>query len=281
MKEISFDEKLSKGKIAYERLASLQNKIVNISDKKIFLNMRNEGRCGRTFVFIIACLPYLAIAHKKQLRILVTNKIYAYLGDIDALRTAESLSQSGYRFTVFNSSATLMRSVMEIVDKIPIQMSDRLYQDIISRVGEIFNNAFEHAEARYVIGGRYSKPNRKYCFTCYDTGLGIVDRVRRFRKITENAMSDKEALSWALDSRNSTAADKTTRPRGQGMTLLREFAKLNKGTIRICTGKLLYEYSGEKNQDRFSTLKDSFIGTLFEMDFNADTNSYRYKSEFL
>jgi hypothetical protein len=277
MSEIFFNEKLSKGKIVYERLASLQNEIINVPEQTVSLYMHSEGRCGKTFVFIIACLRQLASAHKKELHVVVPDKIYRYLGDLDVLRPTALLSQNGYRFTVFGSNDTLMKSVREIVDNIPVSLSPKLSQDLISRIGEIFNNAFEHAEAQYVIGGRYPKPNRKYCFTCYDTGVGIIDKVRRFRGATESELSDRNALAWALGSWNSTATDKS-KPRGQGMTLLREFAKLNKGTIRICTGKLLYEYAGEKNSEKYASLRDPFIGTLFEMDFNADPGSYGYRN---
>jgi hypothetical protein len=281
MKDIIFNEKLSRGKIAYERLASLQNEIINTPEREISLRMTNEGQCGKTFVFMIACLRHLAIAYGKKPHITVPNKIYNHLDDLDVLRPAESLSQIGYDFTVFDSSAVLMKSVIEIVDKIPVKLSDKLRQDIISRVGEIFNNAFEHAEAKYVIGGRYQRSYRKYCFACYDTGVGITNKVRRFHRATEDTMSDKNALAWALHSKHSTAADITKKPRGQGMTLLREFAKLNKGMIRICTGKSLYVYSGENNSEKYADLTDPFIGTLFEMDFNADVGMYTYKNEIM
>jgi hypothetical protein len=278
MNEILFDEKLSKGRVAYERLASLQHRIVNTNEEELSVQMQNAGRCGKTFVFIIACLRYLALTHKKRLKIFVPPKIYNYLGDLDVLRSPESLDQKGYRFTVFKSNDVLIDSVKQIVAEIPVSLSERLCQDLISRIGEIFNNAFEHAEAEYVIGARYPKPNRKYCFTCYDTGVGISNKVRCFLKNSELTMSDQDALDWALNRRNSTAADKT-KPRGQGMALLHEFANLNKGTIRICTGKTLYTYSGEKGSVTWAKLKEPFIGTLFEMDFNADDKRYKYKSE--
>lgn len=113
MGEIFFDGKLSKGKIAYERLAGLQNKIISATEKEISVRMANEGRCGKTFVFLIACLRHLGLAYKKILHITVPHKIYNYLGDLEVLRPAKSLSQAGYRFTVFDSDSdsTLMASV--------------------------------------------------------------------------------------------------------------------------------------------------------------------------
>jgi hypothetical protein len=136
----------------------------------------------------------------------------------------------------------------------------------------------EHSDAKHLIGGRYFKPNRKYCFTCYDTGIGITGKVKKYYP----EMTDKEAIQWALMPGNSTALDKETKPRGQGLGLLKSFVKENHGTIRICTGNILYTYSaplGKDIQEKYECLTNTFLGTLFEMDIYADDKYYKYRGE--
>ena len=58
-------------------------------------------------------------------------------------------------------------------------------------------------------------------------------------------------------------------PRGLGMTLLQSFAKANEGSIRICSGNVLYIYS-PKTDEKYYVLDHAFCGTLFEMDIIAD-----------
>ena len=64
-----------------------------------------------------------------------------------------------------------------------------------------------------------------------------------------------------------------TIPRGLGLELLRSFAKLNQGAIRICSDNVLY--INDHNGDKYHLMEEKFIGTLFEMDIIAD-NDHRY-----
>lgn len=141
-------------------------------------------------------------------------------------------------------------------------------------MGEMYINALDHSEAKTVIGGKYFKQRSRYCFCCYDSGVGIPRKVQRFLRETQGIgyMSDTEALQWALKRGNSTTREYGI-PRGVGFYTLQSFAAANEGVIRICSGKAFYEF--RKGRGRIFELKDSFVGTLFEMDiFQDDKHKY-------
>jgi hypothetical protein len=186
------------------------------------------------------------------------------------------------RFVCLETDENTLNLAKLIVDDMPVVMSSRLNEDMVSRIGEMFNNAREHSNAKHVFGGRYLKSGKKFCFACYDTGIGIPDRVRQFfADLKKTKPNDDNALRWALEPFHSTVTHSNS-PRGQGFMLLQEFASLNRGVIRICTGKVLYTYdcvNGTPSEGKFQELRNTFKGTLFEMDINADDRQYHYRGE--
>ena len=152
---------------------------------------------------------------------------------------------------------------------LPLQLSDEMSEMLTSRIGEIFLNALEHSGATIVSGGKYYRNSKnRYCFTCYDNGLGIVKKVQDYNlRVNGVRMNDEEALKWALQSGNSTSESGISR--GIGLSLLKEFAKENGFVIKICSSKILYEYNGTSNREKYMHLKESFCGTIFEVNIVA------------
>ena len=61
MEFATFSEPLTKGQNAYERVAQLQEDILNYEEKNvgIFIDLKGK-RTGLPFIFLLACLPYYA-----------------------------------------------------------------------------------------------------------------------------------------------------------------------------------------------------------------------------
>ena len=158
--------------------------------------------------------------------------------------------------------------VTEITREAPVKMNEELSFLFISKAGEMYNNAIEHSQGT-ILGSKYFK-NQKgvYCFSCYDTGIGIPFNVMLSRHDITNAI---DAFKWAMIPGNSTVLGDV--PRGLGLGLLKNFASANEGTIRICSGNVLYIYKDSK--EKYYELDYPFYGTLFEMDIIAD-NDRRY-----
>lgn len=243
--DITFSEALSQGRSAFDRIAGLQQQILHAEDLEIYLHLHATKRTGLTFMFLLACMPLMAEDHGKRLYIRADNKIIRLLKRIHAVEFYNSENRNIDRpcFRRIKNQRDIFQLVTEIGDEAPVRMSDELTEIMVSRMGEIYINALDHSEAKTVVGGKYFKPSYRYCFCCYDSGIGIPQKVQQFLRETQrlSGMSDINALKWALKLGNSTIRESGI-PRGVGLHMLQSFAKANDGVIRICAGKAFYVF---------------------------------------
>ena len=70
-----------------------------------------------------------------------------------------------------------------MIKQIPINATERVKDTVVYLLGEVYNNAVEHSESKYVIGNCYDdRDNARICFFCYDASIGIIESVRRYLK---------------------------------------------------------------------------------------------------
>lgn len=281
MKVINFSEPLCKGVAAFQRIAFLQKQILESEENDIILRISTEGRIGLTFVFLLGSLPLYAERKGKRLRLLVSQKMYVLLSRINVIdyyklkinqqknrdyqiAFDDLLQQPAFKLIV--SPDDIIAFVDNIQMEVPVDLSEEMRETLTSRIGEVYLNALEHSASSIVLGGKYFKfQKNKYCFSCYDNGIGIPTNVNDFFvKKGFTPLTDIMALKWAMQKGHSTD-DRGGVPRGVGLDLLRSFAIANGAVIRICSGKALYVLDAKK-QEHYYELKHSFDGTLFEMD---------------
>lgn len=265
---------------SYQRIAKIHMELKNAKDSEIInIKVDIEKRIGLPLLFYISTLPFIAEKYNKSVKIFCNDKmisLFKRAGYID--KNTNNIYITTNITDILKGTAKIIKEkedifniVTDITSEAPVQMSEKLSEIFISKVGEMFNNADEHSDAEYIIGAKYFKNQKyKYCFSCYDTGIGIPSKVKLFK----NFDSDIKALEWAMKRGNTTANRDSLIPRGLGLGLLHSFAKANDGTIRICSGKALYVYNKSKGE-RYYPLEYNFEGTLFEMDIIAD-NDHRY-----
>lgn len=274
--DITFSEDLSEGRLAFDRIAGLQQQILHADDSEIMLHLSATEQTGLTFVFLLACMPLMAEDHRKQLYISADSEIYQLMRRIHAVEFYSTENKNIDRpcFRRINDQDDIFRLVTEIGDEAPVKMTEELADIMVSRMGEMYINALDHSETQAVIGGKYFKQDSRYCFCCYDSGIGIPQKVRRFLQDTQGLtdLSDLDALEWSLKLGNSTIQEGGI-PRGVGLHTLQAFAKANDGVIRICAGRAFYEF--RNGAAKTYELQHSFVGTLFEMDILQD-NMHKY-----
>lgn len=281
--KIIWSQSLITAKPSFEKFAELQETILSAKEHEVELFINIESRLGLSFLFCLSTLPAFAQSNGKEIRIFCNAKSKmlfdrnGYISGTDIstdTNIAPQLYQNSRIISHVDSVDNIYKLVTEITKDAPVKMSDNLAALFTSKVGEMYNNSIEHSEAQYVIGGKYYKNQKnKYCFACYDTGIGIPNKVKHY---LDSDMPDLDAFKWAMKRGNSTAnqSGRIRVPRGLGLSLLQSFAKANNGTIRICSGSVLYTYTPQKG-DRYYGLQHEFKGTLFEMDIIAD-NQHRY-----
>lgn len=283
MERITFRDSLCKGTPAFDRIAYLQNWIRESPSHDLVLDVLSDGRIGLTFVFLLGCLPLYAQELGKNLRITVSKKVYLLMsrinildyyrgrGDPDTYQIILDDLTPQPSFKQLVSQNDIIPFVQNIQMESPIVTSEENWEVLIYRIGEIYLNALEHAGSSIVLGGKYFKfQKNKYCFSCYDNGVGIPGNVNSFfRSRGETERTDVEALKWAMQKGNSTKNSSFV-VRGIGLDVLRSFAVASGGVIRICSGKALYVLHSE-TREAYYPLDHNFDGTLFEMDVFSNT----------
>lgn len=273
MKKIEITDSYITNKSSFDRFALLQNTIKKCTEVNIHLDICINQRFGFTFVFLFANLIFIAEKFKKNLIITLNEKSFNLLKKIGLLCKKTTYQKSKNYFheimnciNVIDEDIDVFNLVKTITREAPVEMSDDLSALFISKSGEMYNNAKEHSEG-IVVGGKYFKNQKDmYCFACYDNGIGIPTKVRT---VKHEINSDLETFKWAMIDGHSTTSGNI--PRGLGLGMLKSFARANDGTIRICSGRVLYIYNNRYGEI-FHELSNEFIGTLFEMDIIADNN---------
>ena len=273
------DSFISGTPVAYNVMGCVHEQIVRCKDNDIFIYVEIDKRIGTQLLFYLSTLPLLGKSWNESIFIYGNDKVIKLLkkgGYIDKVNNEINnktniavLLEKSCRIIV--NQQDIFDIVTDITAQAPVEMNENLSEIFISKVKEMFNNATEHSNAKYIIGAKYFKNKRNiYCFSCYDTGIGIPDKVTSYISST---LSDIEKMRWAMQIGNSTANENWKIPRGIGLELLIKFAKVNDAVIRICSGNVLYVY--KNNDECYYELKNKFQGTLFEIEIIFD-NDHRY-----
>ncbi|WP_218418126.1 hypothetical protein [Alteromonas lipotrueae] len=166
-----------------------------------------------------------------------------------------------------------------------LSISPKLKPYIVSRIFEIFMNAYGHGTSIQPIEklgvyscGQYDKKEKKLNLSVLDFGLGIVKNVRNY--LENDSMDSLEAFNWALLRGNSTGTDNQgiEMPRGLGLDLLKEFIRLNKGELRIYSNDV-FAVCGEEGMWKVTKCKKPFLGTFVSIKINCDDDHYCFASE--
>ena len=163
-----------------------------------------------------------------------------------------------------------------------IRLSEPLKEAIVSRILEIFMNAYGHSiknnSKRVLVScGQYFKKEKKIKLTVLDFGCGIIENVKAH---LGNNLNDQQAMEWALTTGNSTKTDSINIdiPRGLGFGLLSDFTTINSGELRVFSNSCEAEVIGSGRYS-VSTMKTPFRGTLVNISINCDGRHYSFMSE--
>lgn len=154
------------------------------------------------------------------------------------------------------------------------KMTPLLKNKISKSILEIFNNAFYHAGCNGIYScGQYYPKLKKLDFTISDLGRTIKANVNKFLKEDKSASG---AIEWAVEEGNTTKTGNI--PGGLGLSLIREFLRLNRGKIQITSGNGYWEEKeGVILAENFASV---FAGTIVNLGFNIDdSKSYAMASE--
>lgn len=253
-------------------ISDIQSKIFSSKETEIQIDLSNDSLLSnRVGIFLLACLTAFGTQHGKNIKFYFNT----------SSSTWDKSNPASY-FQLETKNDVILLVSENISKRIPIQMSENFKEILVSLIGEVYNNAMEHSEGNYTTGSCHNEDGdvSRLCFSCYDTGIGIIENVRRyFGKASDIKFHEydvsRKLLRWALQKGNSTKAGL----RGLGMDSLLEFARLNSGYVRICNENVLFEQNTD-GEIKYQKLDGKFRGLFFEMHILEDTNAiYKLKGE--
>ena len=153
------------------------------------------------------------------------------------------------------------------------RMTDGVKEKIVEAIYEIFVNAQIHSETKFIYTCGQFFPNKsKIEFTIVDTGIGFREKInRRF----ESSLSSIQALKWAVQDKRTTKVGVSG---GIGLSVLKDFVRMNRGKMQIISNDGFYQYDG--NQEVMQMFTGEFPGTIVNLQFRTDdNNNYKLKSE--
>lgn len=153
-----------------------------------------------------------------------------------------------------------------------------VYSEMLGIFIEMFANAAEHSGNGSTVGigayGTIDLENKNIYLALIDLGKGIANKVQYYWSSTNGGdISDVEAVKWAL------APNHTTRSRrlgGQGFTNIRQFLKINQGSLDIITNSVHAKLEGNL-ETKMSTMDVNFSGTILIFKLNNETVRYYKK----
>ena len=225
----------------YDYLAKLQNIIIDCPENRIILDFQNCNFSHAIFTAFIGSLAVWASNFNKDL-------VYRARKDSNM------------------DDSKIINYIDTILNLAPIQLTDSAKELLFKNIYEIFNNSVEHSDAQKGVYscGHWMPKKKELVFSVYDTGIGIPALVKS--KISTEFTSS-QAIDWALTKGNSTKQLKNGIPRGIGLSDLKDFIKLNKGSFSIISNDIYYSYD---QTDIYQTLGNPIIGTMLSFIIRND-----------
>ena len=143
---------------------------------------------------------------------------------------------------------------------------------IVDNICEIYVNATMHGNAhRVTCCGEYDTTKHILHMTIVDCGRTIEENVNEhINKLGKKNISADEAILWAFIEGNTTKSNTG----GLGLAQLKDFIRMNKGSLDIISGKGWVLLKGEKEETHL--LRTAFPGTIVNLNLNFDDKDYYY-----
>lgn len=174
-------------------------------------------------------------------------------------------NSSAFQCYCFKNDKQVNQTVQILVDFIADK--NLIFKDVkeflITTIGEIFSNAFNHSEQKQVFFMYDIEWNQKDIFLVIDItdfGKTIVSNVKKYHKqLYGKVLRSNECIDWAMKSGNTTRKGSG----GYGLPTLVDYVKKVEGELLIFSGDSIYTL--KKKKENIINAKGNFDGTSVSM----------------
>lgn len=276
---------LQNGLRSHECLSKLAYELKNTTSSKIAIDLSGVNFIASNLFSVLGCILYEFAKRNPDHKALYINGIKAPI--------TETIQKNGFcrhlglekKPDVHNTVIPYMFFPVEQIDEYERYLTLNLFtrndlptmtqeasDTIRDSLLELFQNVADHTTSEYVFTcGQYFPKSFMLYFTIVDIGETVSYNVSIYHQ-TNNLIVPSSPLKWAMKAGNSTSLSQ--KPRGIGLSLIKDFVSLNKGEFYIFSNDETYEI--RRTKERFKKLNYPFPGTVVTIGFNLHDKAIYY-----
>lgn len=281
----SIQHDLQNGSLAHDSLAKLAYELQNTNSSRITIDLSNVNFIASNLFSVLGCILYEYAQHNPDSEALFVK------GVTPAIK--ETMQKNGFCVHLGLSKIPDAHNTVIPYKSFPVNkideyeryltlnlftrrdlpiMTQELNDTIRDSLLELFKNVSDHTSSKQVFTcGQYFPKSRMLYFTIVDIGETVEYNVNTYHN-SHNLTVPNNTLLWAMEEGNSTSF--TQKPRGIGLSLIKDFVMLNKGEFYIFSHDDTYEFRHTK--ERFKKLNYPFPGTTVTIGFNLRDDAVYY-----
>ncbi len=247
-------------------VTEISKKIVSSNSETVFISAKtDEFQFDRLGLAYFYNLLMMLTRYDKKIYV-VTWLMKLFVDNVDTNKNKfenidilETLNRDKLLYFEFRKDNDVSEAVQKIAEFIGIYCVVSLGNFLITTIGEIFSNAFNHSEEQkvYLMYDIRQKEEDYYLWiNIMDFGKTIVSNVKEYvEEKYHTKYTSNECIEWAIQNGNTTRNGSG----GYGLPTLINYIKAVKGELLIFSGDSIYALV--ENKEDIMTAKGSFYGT--------------------
>lgn len=228
---------------------------------------------------VIGTLPAYANLNKKSVKYQFPNNespILSFMKKVGMYKfyMKNEIDYTGDNVIPFNRIVD-EKMMDEYADRVmtlaPIKMQKEAQDILSSYIYEIYQNGLFHSKSPIDVftSGCWIPQRKEFHFAIYDMGTGIPQNIRNF--MNRSDLDSEKCLKLAFLDGYTTSNNEGIN-RGLGLTRLKNFIRLNNGSMSMYTDDICYTISGNEIE-KYQELTTPILGTLIIISIIADEDN--------
>lgn len=223
-------------------------------------SIRNCQRAGKT-------VRYLQPSDSSKQAYLSRIGFHSYLG-LNNEHELSNNTRSVELKQVYSLEPLYTEGLLQVLDS-QMNLSTGIRYSINLSLNELMINVFDHSRSPIgaFICAQFTPDSRLIRICIADFGIGILNALRsveKYHNIRKASTAIRKAVEEGVSSR-------TKRAKGIGLTHIRNFLKLNQGTLSIISGNSKVNFYYNKTIER--KMDVPLNGTIIKLKINSDKES--------